>query len=190
MDDERLFGPVFHELTFDAAIHARPPLLTDYQVAVIGVTDSELKQWAEEGRIVQTYDGAVTDARTLAAQIGLAKAMRKYNLKKVITFHSTVHKAKRFVDKSRPESLPNAIQHLDNAARPSGKLWTGHISGVLPPEPERPFFATSPVFPSGPAASSRIVPVWVKASMCRCLMASPSLTHASPLSISFRRLGE
>ncbi len=38
MDDESRFGPVFHRLTFDAAI--RDGLLTDYQVVVIGVTQA------------------------------------------------------------------------------------------------------------------------------------------------------
>ena len=51
MDDESRFGPVFHRLTFDAAI--RDGLLTDYQVVVIGVTHAELRQWAEEARLVR-----------------------------------------------------------------------------------------------------------------------------------------
>ena len=51
MDDESRFGPVFHRLTFDAAI--RDGLLTDYQVVVIGVTQAELRQWADEARIVR-----------------------------------------------------------------------------------------------------------------------------------------
>jgi len=42
---------VFHRLTFDAAI--RDGLLTDYQVVVIGVTQAELRQWAEEARLVR-----------------------------------------------------------------------------------------------------------------------------------------
>ena len=86
MDDEQAFGPVFHELTFDEAIHSSPPLLTDYQVVVIGVTNSELKKWADEGRLVRTESGVTTDARTLAGQIGLAKAIGKHNLRKIITF--------------------------------------------------------------------------------------------------------
>ena len=38
MDDVHVFGPEFHVLTFHEAISANPPLLTDYQVVVIGVT--------------------------------------------------------------------------------------------------------------------------------------------------------
>ena len=132
MDDVHIFGPEFHVLTFHEAISANPPLLTDYQVVVIGVTDREAKAWAEEARLVQTPDGLNTDARTLAAQIGLAKAMKKYDLRKLITFHSSVAKAARFVDPTLPDSLPGVIPHLTRSARPPGKLWTKHISGHTP----------------------------------------------------------
>ena len=106
MDDEHVFGPEFHVLTFHEAISADPPLLTDYQVVVIGVTDSEAKAWVEDAHLVRTADGLSTDARTLAAQIGLAKAMKKYDLRKIITFHSSVAKAARFVDPTLRDSLP------------------------------------------------------------------------------------
>ena len=132
MDDVHVFGPEFHVLTFHQAISANPPLLTDYQVVVIGVTDREAKAWAEEARLVQTPDGLSTDARTLAAQIGLAKAMKKYDLRKLITFHSSVAKAARFVDPTLPDSLPGVIPNLTRSARPTGKLWTKHISGHTP----------------------------------------------------------
>jgi len=132
MDDEHVFGPEFHVLTFHEAISANPPLLTDYQVVVIGVTDREARAWAEEARLVQTPDGLSTDARTLAAQIGLAKAMKKYDLRKLITFHSSVAKAARFVDPTLQDSLPGVIPHLTRSARPTGKLWTKHISGHTP----------------------------------------------------------
>jgi len=132
MDDEHVFGPEFHVLTFHEAISAKPPLLTDYQVVVIGVTDREAKAWAEQARLVRTADGLNTDARTLAAQIGLAKAMKKYDLRKLITFHSSVAKAARFVDATLRDSLPGVIPHLTRSARPTGKLWTRHISGHTP----------------------------------------------------------
>ena len=133
MDDAHVFGPEFHVLSFHEAISAKPePLLTDYQVVVIGVTDREAKAWAERATLVRTAEGLSTDARTLAAQIGLAKAMQKYDLRKLITFHSSVAKAARFVDATRRDSLPGVIQHLTRSARPSGKLWTKHISGHTP----------------------------------------------------------
>ncbi len=127
MDDEARFGPEFHTLKFDDAIEN--DLLTDYQVVVIGVTDAEAREWAEEARLVRGEEGLITDARTLASQIGLAKAMRKHKLRRIITFHSSVAKAKRFADESVPDSLPGVISRMSKASRPAGKLWASHISG-------------------------------------------------------------
>jgi predicted helicase len=74
MDNEAVFGPVFHRLGFANAIDRG--LLTDYQVVVVGVDDAIYRDWAQNGRFV-TRDGVeVTDARALASEIGLAKAMR------------------------------------------------------------------------------------------------------------------
>jgi superfamily II DNA or RNA helicase len=133
MDDESLFGPEFHVLSFHDAITATPePLLTDYQVVVIGVTDSEAKDWVADAKLVRTKDGLETDARTLAAQIGLAKAMKQYNLARMITFHRSIRRASRFVDDTQRDSLPTVIEKLRPASRPSGRLWARHVSGETP----------------------------------------------------------
>ncbi len=133
MDDPATFGPEFHVLKFYDAITEKPmPLLTDYRVVVIGVTNAEAAQWVEEGKLVRTREGAETDACTLAAQIGLAKAMREYDLRRVITFHRSIRRASRFVDSERRDSLPAIIETLRPASRPSGKLWARHISGETP----------------------------------------------------------
>jgi superfamily II DNA or RNA helicase len=133
MDDESLFGPEFHVLSFHDAITAKPdPLLTDYQVVVIGVTDAEAKAWVADAELVRTEGGLETDARTLAAQIGLAKAVKEYNLTRMITFHRSIRRAARFVDDSARDSLPAVIEHLRPASRPTGRLWARHVSGETP----------------------------------------------------------
>jgi superfamily II DNA or RNA helicase len=132
MDDVVKFGPEFHVLKFYDAINASPPLLTDYRVVVIGVTSKEVAAWVDEGKLVRTKHGAETDARTLAAQIGLAKAIREYDLRRVITFHRSIQRAARFVDDARAESLPSIVNTLRPSSRPSGRLWARHISGETP----------------------------------------------------------
>ena len=156
-----------HRCTFHEAISAKPPLLTDYQVVVIGVTDREAKAWAEEARLVQTPDGLGTDARTLAAQIGLAKAMKKYNLRKLITFHSSVAKAARFVDPTLQDSLPGVIPHLTLSARPTGKLWTKHSSGHTPAGQRATLLKGWATCRTTRAASSPTAPALAKESMFR-----------------------
>ena len=125
MDDDEKFGPVFHKLSFGEAIERG--LLTDYQVAVVVVDDDTYRDYAERGQFV-TMDGKTSsDARLLASQIGLAKAMREYDLRRVISFHSRVDRAYRFVDQ-----LPAVIRQIPPDERPLGELWCSHVSGRMP----------------------------------------------------------
>lgn len=125
MDDETTFGDVFHRLGFSEAINRG--LLTDYQVAIIGVDDATYRSYLEEGTLV-TRPGSTTttNARSLAGQIGLAKAMRKYDLRRIITFHSRVTRAQTFA-----ADLPAVIEWMPDAHRPSGDLWSTYTSGEM-----------------------------------------------------------
>jgi len=124
MDDEEKFGPVFHQLSFSSAIEKG--LLSDYQVIVIGVSDDEYREWAESGRFVTTDGKKVTDARALAGQIGLLKAMKKFDLRRVISFHSRVAQARKFAD-----SLVEVNAWLPKKEQPAGELWGTYVSGDM-----------------------------------------------------------
>ncbi len=125
MNDEEKYGTVFHQLSFGEAI--KRDLLTDYQVAIIGVDNDEYRDWANKGQFV-TVDGVqVTDARKVAGQIGVAKAMKQYDLHRMITFHSRIKKAQDFAD-----TLPEVIDWMPKSKRPSGQLWSRHASGEMP----------------------------------------------------------
>lgn len=124
MDDHAKFGEVFHRLSFSDAIKRK--LLTDYQVAIIGVEDATYRDWAERGALV-TLDGKKhTDARSLAGQIGLAKAMRKYGLRRVISFHGRVSRAREFAT-----STPAVVDWMPAHQRPTGRLWSQFASGEM-----------------------------------------------------------
>lgn len=124
MDDASHFGEVFHLLSFGQAIERN--LLSDYQVSVIGVTDSTAGSLARRGGLVSTDGGSVTNSRNLASQVGLAKAMRDYDLRKVISFHSRVAKARHF-----SEETVQTIAWMPEDDRPPGSLWSQHISGEM-----------------------------------------------------------
>lgn len=126
MDEEAVFGAVFHRLPFSEAIER--DLLTDYQVVVVGVDDATYRGWAERGELV-ILDGdsnRKTDARTLAGQIGLAKAMRTYHLRRTITFHSRIKRAREFA-----RSMPDVIAWMPARQRPKGSLWADYASGEM-----------------------------------------------------------
>lgn len=123
MDDPAKFGEVFHRLSFGEAI--RDDLLTGYQVVVMGVSDAECRAWAENAKLL-TRDGKTTDARTLAAQVGLAKAMRRYDLRRIISFHSRVSHARKFA-----AELPEVISWMPARQRPKGSVWTDFAAGDM-----------------------------------------------------------
>lgn len=124
MDEDDHFGSVFHRLSFGEAIER--DLLSDYRVLVIGVDDETYLNYARNGLFVTRDGKAVTDARSLAAQIGIAKAIRKYDLRRVITFHSRVKAAEKF-----STSLPDVVEWLPGEDRPSGQLWAEYVSGEM-----------------------------------------------------------
>ena len=127
MDDESRFGPVLHHLTFGQAIANDPPLLTDYRVLIVGVNDEMCKQMVDE-RVFVTTDGGLQDnAKSLAIQLGLSKAIKDYDLKRVISFHSRVNYAKNFAS-----SFKKLQADLKPHCRPSGIISYSHVSGAMP----------------------------------------------------------
>jgi superfamily II DNA or RNA helicase len=125
MDDISKFGKIFHLLSFSDAI--KQNLLSDYRVVIIGVDDDTYRRYAEYGRFVTTDGKKITDARTLASQIAIVKAMHKYNLRRVISFHSRIKKAKVFSDE-----LPEVVNWMPENLRPNGNFWSAHVSGEMP----------------------------------------------------------
>ena len=125
MDDPELFGKEFHRLSFAEAIDRG--LLSDYQVAIFGVDDDTYRDFAERAALVSIDGKTITDARTLAGQVGLAQAIRKYDLRRVISFHSRVKWARSF-----SASLSDTVAWMPPRHRPSGKLWSDYVSGEMP----------------------------------------------------------
>ena len=124
MDDETVFGPVIHQLTFGQAI--QDELLNDYQVVIVGVDEPMVKQWIENYEIVATNPDETTDARTLAAKIGMLKAVKDHDLKRVISFHSRVSGAKKF-----SEELTEVADLIEPANRPDGTFLSDYVSGAM-----------------------------------------------------------
>jgi predicted helicase len=83
MNDGKSFGKRFHTLTFGEAIER--DLLTDYRVLIVGVDNERIKEWIENRRLVSIEPGHATDARSLAGEIGLLKAIKDWNLQRLIS---------------------------------------------------------------------------------------------------------
>jgi superfamily II DNA or RNA helicase len=122
MDDETRFGRVAFRMTFGEAIAHDPPLLSDYQVVIVGVTDAECRDMIEHGALI---DHPARDARSLAAQVALLRTMRNQNLRRVVSFHGRVNKAQRF-----SSQLPETAEWMRNRA-PKGSVHAEAVSGRM-----------------------------------------------------------
>ena len=130
MDDEAVFGPVLHKLPFGEAISpsdGSDPMLTDYQVVVVGIDNPSYSAMITERTLVKTDTDIQSDAQSFASHIGLAKAIKNYDLKRVISFHSRVSSARDFANK-----LPEVIDWMPSETKPDGELLTNHVSGGMP----------------------------------------------------------
>jgi len=125
MDNAALFGEVLYALPFGKAIERK--LLTDYRVVIIGVDDPAIAQWIARGELVSTGTGIETDSESLAAQIGLLKAIKDYDLKRIISFHNRVNRAEMFTTDIR-----QIMAWISDEHRPSGSLRTDFVSGNMP----------------------------------------------------------
>ena len=125
MDNAALFGEVLYTLPFGKAIESK--LLTDYRVVIIGVDDPTIAQWITNRELVTTGTGIETDSESLAAQIGLLKAIKDYDLKRIISFHSRVNRAEAFTTDIR-----QIMAWISDEHRPSGTLRTDFVSGNMP----------------------------------------------------------
>lgn len=125
MDNAALFGEVLYALPFGKAIEDK--LLTDYRVVIIGVDDPTIAQWIARRELVSTGTGIETDSESLAAQIGLLKAIKDYDLKRIISFHSRVNRAEAFTTDIR-----QIMAWISDEHRPSGTLRTDFVSGNMP----------------------------------------------------------
>jgi superfamily II DNA or RNA helicase len=125
MDNEEVFGPALHKLTFGQAI--KDSLLSDYQVVIVGINNSLYADMITNRRLIETEEKNIqSDAQSFASHIGLAKAIKKYDLRRVISFHSRVSAARDFSG-----VLPDVVDWMSEASRPEGELVTNFVSGEM-----------------------------------------------------------
>jgi superfamily II DNA or RNA helicase len=98
MDEIGVYGETFAYLSFKEAIEQE--LLTDYKVITIDIKKSEIADFIKENNLVQLNDkwNKDTEARSLASMLAMRKAMKHFNIKNVVSFHSSIEKAKRYKD--------------------------------------------------------------------------------------------
>ena len=135
MDNEAVFGRQLYTLNFGQAI--KDGWLTNYQVVIVGVDNPMIASYIENREFVKTETELEKDAETLAAQVALLKAMKDYDLHRVISFHSKVDRADDFAN-----DLKEVAQWVDEQHRPSGVIHADFVSGQMPTFARRQKLAT------------------------------------------------
>lgn len=149
MDDESVFGPVFYSYPFSRGI--AEGYLADYRIAVIGVSDQEVRKLLDRDD-VEYVDGV--GMRTAAAQVALARAYRDFGMRRAITFHGTIADAQRFT-----ETLPTTLASLPDEVRVAAPA-SLHVNGAMDSETREAALDTLRKPPAGG---------WAVLSNVRCL---------------------
>ncbi len=118
MDKPEIYGPVVHTLSFAEA--ARRGIICDYKVVISVVTSGMVNDHLlRHGKVI--VDGDTVKARQVALQIALQKAVEKYGVSRIFTFHGSVAAARSFTSEDG-EGIRN---HLPD-------FTTLHVSGEMP----------------------------------------------------------
>lgn len=141
MDDKEVFGEVLYRYSFSKAISEG--ILSDYRVVVIGIDDISTKDLFDKRALVKA--GVVeTDSESLALHVALSKAIKNWNLRRIISFHSRVAKARKFAG---DQVLLNEWMPREYAV--VGKLNATTISSSMPTNKRRQILDVLKNLPEG-----------------------------------------
>ena len=118
MDRPEVYGPVVHTLSFADA--AKQGIICDYKVVISVVTTEMVNDdLLKHGETIVAGDAV--RARQVALQVALQKAVEKYGVSRIFTFHSSVKAARSFTSNDGD----GISQHLPD-------FNTLHVSGEMP----------------------------------------------------------
>lgn len=120
MENNNLYGETVFQLLFREAIDLG--CLTPYRIAVVQVTEQQVSE-AIHTRKFLSVNGKTLDAEQVAGMIASLKAIKKYNLKRVFSFHSNNKRAQQF---------NTNIQNLNTEANVGVALEANALSGSTP----------------------------------------------------------
>lgn len=134
MDDEDSYGRLIHYMSFKSAIEAVQPVLSDYKVVTTIITKREIQDIISSRRLVKADKGEwsiESDGQTLAALIALHKITSKRRLQRIVSFHSSIARARDFMNLNAQAALIGGeFMHL-NSFHVSGKDSVGTRAEVF-----------------------------------------------------------
>lgn len=118
MDNQELYGPVVHKLSFKEA--AKQGIICNYKIIVSVVTSAMLTNTDLKHGIVDV-NGTQVHAKIVAQQIALKQAADIYGVNRIFTFHSTVADAAEFTS-TGPAGINTHMPDFEAL----------HVSGSMP----------------------------------------------------------
>ena len=125
MDNESVYGPNLHTYNFGQAISEG--VIAGYQVVAVDLPEDEITDLIRSRGLVEDGDNqdlGMVETEFLYKQAVLGKAIRSKGLRKVLTFHSNINRARTFVHGSKNHALPidtffgdlgvGEISHIDH----------------------------------------------------------------------------
>jgi len=134
MDDENLYGPVFHRFNFGEAIDQK--VISDYKVIVAGISESQIYRWIQNNNLLvdmgENNQEFIESARNIFKQVLLIKSMQELPIRKVITFHNSIRNAKQFAFGSDSDGINlNLIREKMLPDVDPNNFYVDHVSGVM-----------------------------------------------------------
>ena len=132
MDNENIYGKIFHQMTFKQAIDNG--IICDYKILTVAVSGSEVANLLAEHTEVTAQLGnqkVETDAHNMAAGIAIEKVFEKHKIKHALSFHRSIKRAEDFNKQQDAFSGKLGSKLLIENRNISSKLSAGQRSQLL-----------------------------------------------------------
>jgi superfamily II DNA or RNA helicase len=96
MDDLERYGDRFYQLSFKDAIHSEQPVICDYKIVTVMVTEEEIAELIEENRLLKDRHSDEQEAQMLAAAAALRKSYAELGIRHAVSFHNSIARAEDF----------------------------------------------------------------------------------------------
>jgi len=124
MDDDTLFGPRLHELSFAAA--AEKGVLARYRLVVIGIDDAAINTLIRSNtRLTGLHD---LDAKKAATLVAVNRAAKQHGLHRILAYHNAIEHSRDFT-----AHLTLVEAALPKTHKPTGPLGVRHVDGSMAP---------------------------------------------------------
>lgn len=99
MDDPSLYGSIAYQMSFKKAIHNNPPIITDYKIVTIAITDHEIEQFlASECDVTVSIKERSASVQDLVTAVAINRLILEKKVSHIISFHKSIGNAQSFAE--------------------------------------------------------------------------------------------